>query len=204
MVPCILVQFFYMYHFNECFYRKGINLRSLAEKKIIRCLFLFSLYLFFASYFPEQFHFGNMILVSFFCDVDVVSLVPNDHMLGSEHFDHFAVEVNVYADFFFFWKWKTKAIFWAQNWLFFLKWHSKQQQAAVFPLKDEIFTGFNTYKYKNRQKHEVTKRKITVYLSFEPNNWLVMLMDQIYSKMSSCQAIIYREFYVLKNLICSH
>lgn len=54
------VLFFFMYHFNECFYRKGINLRSLAEKrKLVRCPFLFNLYLLFFRwiflYFSKQF-----------------------------------------------------------------------------------------------------------------------------------------------------
>lgn len=41
------------------------------------------------------------------------------------------------------------------------------------------------------------RKNITIFLSFEPNNWLAMLMDQIYSKMSCrCQqhSVIYQEF----------
>lgn len=48
------------------------------------------------------------------------------------------------------------------------------------------------YKHDFRQnKQKVTKRKITTYLTFEPSNWLVMLMDQIYFKNELLPAIYY-------------
>lgn len=85
----------FMYHFNEYFYRKSINLRSLAErnnnnrkknKHIINsmssssssrsiCCFFFCLF---------RIMFGAVIRY-----LSVFFLLPNDHMLGSEHFDQF-------------------------------------------------------------------------------------------------------------------
>lgn len=71
----------FMYHFNECFYRNGINLRSLAESP-----FLFCSICFFAFYYLLKYNFCccNSIHVSFgfgYCLMTTCGEVNNvDHL----------------------------------------------------------------------------------------------------------------------------
>lgn len=139
-----------MYQFNEYFYRKAINLWSLAEKKVRCPFFVFVLFVFFCFLFSEAI-FGNLILVSIFFSL------PNDHMWGNEHSDHFTNEVKMcrYLN-------KTKKIE-AFSWnermflgakLIFLKITPSNARNS---LKDEELYGLRSKQTFRQNKHSVSR-----------------------------------------------